>query len=84
MNWQPIETAPKDGTLVILYDPSEEAVCVGVFDFNLWHCADEHQPENGEFGLEGFISGLPTHWMPLPSPPDLLNKQNEAENDAEQ
>jgi hypothetical protein len=67
--WRPIETAPKDGTLVILYSPAEEAVCVGVFDHCLWHCAERHQPDNGEFGFDGFEDATPSHWMPLPEFP---------------
>jgi len=69
MTWQPIESAPKDGSLVILYSPAEEQVCVGVFDHSIWHCACKDQPDLGEFGFHGFIDVTPSHWMPLPEPP---------------
>jgi hypothetical protein len=64
--WQPIKTAPCDGTSVLLYWPHwrrSEAV-VGHFITsspakNKWHadCAIADGP-------------LPTHWQPLPEPPE--------------
>ena len=59
MKWQPIETAPKDGSWLLLYgDPysNDWAVFVGRFEKSGWQ-----QPDG--FDLE------PTHWMPLPLPP---------------
>lgn len=85
MEWKPIETAPKDGTIVLL--------CGGEPD-PLHHDSDEDHPERytrpvtGWWGPEvewveentiwrfcSFDSGIygeyvnPTHWMPLPPPP---------------
>ena len=77
--WQPIETAPKDGTAVIIFTPADGAA-VPV-------------PEDGQVGFGWFDDGCddlgnevdeatwqwfdqheqgpchPTHWMPLPEPP---------------
>jgi hypothetical protein len=61
MEWQPIETAPKDGTPVMIYDPEfsiKVYVAAWMYDFQ-WVEAD------GEHHLEF----NPTHWMPLPEPP---------------
>jgi len=63
ISWLPIETAPRDGTSVLLYD-SEEGIGVGH-----WVEGDD------EFGVDRFwvafttTCSSPTHWMPLPEPP---------------
>lgn len=56
--WKPIETAPKDGTLVILF--SKYKACRGFVGVYFW---------NGESWLDnvGFETELATHWMPLPA-----------------
>ena len=61
MNWQPIGTAPKDGTVVILMSIlNGKIVNVRQCTFNGlgWY-----EPYSGA----GF--NYPTHWMPLPPPP---------------
>ena len=59
-DWQPIDTAPKDGTSVIAFVPG-----FGMGTFVLfWMDGYWREPAN--------MMGLkvkPTHWMPLPSPP---------------
>jgi|688.fasta_scaffold26788_7 hypothetical protein len=66
--WQPIETAPKDGLAVLLwpYQPGDvfagramEEVVLG------YRTMDEewYNPEQRE-------TFEPTHWMPLPEPPE--------------
>lgn len=66
MDWQPIETAPKDGTEVILYVADFDSVTTGWYSSRtgLW-------PRHDEFTEDGDACniGLPTHWMPLPEPP---------------
>jgi hypothetical protein len=63
--WQPIEIAPKDGTRIILGWDSGEPTRYGFFTRNAewkgWRAATL------ELSLP--ISP-PTHWMPLPPPPD--------------
>lgn len=69
--WQPIETAPKDGTRVLLWithfnarfskNPIAEgweAVCIGAWT--------EH---NGGGWQWGGLCGDVINWMPLPEPP---------------
>lgn len=67
--WQPIATAPKDGTTILLY--GEGAVTVGG-----WMSAADQGAEPDEEYLiaAGWWSldlrdNAPTHWMPLPDPP---------------
>ena len=61
MTWQPIETAPRDGSEILLWDKEFEACAVGYFfePFAQWvafpGCTEEVNP---------------THWMPLPQPPE--------------
>jgi hypothetical protein len=68
MNWQPIESAPKDGTRVILTcagyshaphpfsypDAHQDVVHIARFDGEYWR---------------PFVPNNWTHWMPLPDPP---------------
>ena len=58
MEWKPIETAPHDWSLVLLWDGSD--VTVGKF----LNCDDIEWIDV----LNGF-EVLPTHWMPMPEPP---------------
>ncbi|MGL5003001.1 MAG: DUF551 domain-containing protein [Casimicrobium sp.] len=54
--WLPIETAPKDGRWVITFD-GEEVIP------NYWlGCEIEHWAKTP-------LLRMPTHWMPLPEPP---------------
>ena len=81
--WQPIETAPKDGTEVIgchSQDWSEigmKPIIYGpwtmAFDAGQWRSSwDRVRVINymGDFGTEyAELDIQPTHWMPLPEPP---------------
>lgn len=58
--WQPIETAPKDGRAVLI------AAVDGTDD--IIRIANWNQQHNAWITDAGFPS--PTHWMPLPAPPE--------------
>jgi hypothetical protein len=62
MTWQPIETAPKDGTVVLLWHNNFHPT-IGWYDrgIKLWQEVWEHKWEVG--------GGQPTQWMPLPDAP---------------
>ena len=83
-NWQPIETAPKDGTTILLTAPGR--VTVGEWHPEQWPTASEYHGTTGEYlgqyetgeckpaswiSWDGgfFDEDPPTHWMPLPEPP---------------
>jgi hypothetical protein len=58
--WQPIETAPRDGTRVIVADTDVWMTCA-----RFWPC-NMHWIEDAASGLR---LNEPTHWMPAPPPP---------------
>jgi hypothetical protein len=69
MSWQPIETAPKDGTPVLVCLECE-------FGGSLLHVGKWSTTMNGRpLGMIGghMAFDLPpaTHWMPLPAPPQI-------------
>jgi len=66
--WQPIETAPKDGTFVLCVEPS------GHRHIMQWY-TPSLAPEGG-FWRARVADGPgwhPTHWQPLPAPPALTH-----------
>ena len=67
-NWQPIESAPKDGTVILLSDGnSTEAGWWVPDDINYpWIFADPRFSGN----TNAFAAKYATHWMPLPEPPE--------------
>ncbi len=68
--WQPIETAPKDGTLIICAGEGWVEVCS--WRETKYHGAgwlDGHDERRTEDYASRPMSGI-THWMPLPSPPN--------------
>ena len=66
--WQPIETAPKDAELLLLYDEQEESVRAG-----FWDAVEVSPAAWTATETQGLTCGIikPTHWMPLPDPPSL-------------
>lgn len=71
-DWQPIETAPKDGTEVLLYSPSAPRNCqppyiVAIGSWTTSVVGDAFWPLH----WAGWPNHdhPPTHWMPLPQPP---------------
>lgn len=73
MEWQPIESAPKDGTWILTIisglwaggTPYLPAVVRWEKRYGEGWLSVE-QEDNGEGPMHEF---MPTHWMPLPAPP---------------
>ena len=59
VDWQPIETAPKDGTHVLVHRGRTTFVVYWDRDFDEWHL------------IFGPFLHSPTQWRPLPDPPTL-------------
>lgn len=76
--WQPIETAPKDGTWVLGFRPTsfrEDQIDTWQFvhrscDPPIWINSADSNDEDEQ----------PTHWMPLPLPPDDRTNGSEAQS----
>jgi len=63
-NWQPIETAPNTGVLIY----TEPMVLLAV--------RSKMSSDEGCFHIVGGNERIvfkPTHWMPLPEPPEMNN-----------
>ena len=73
MEWQPIETAPRDGTLVILGSNKEVGEGSYVKYSGGGHKVDGWVLSTDHHGLDHYYADImqhpPTHWMPLPPPP---------------
>lgn len=80
--WQPIATAPRDGTDIIVGYDFASIWVVHVAFWNDQNSYGEKLPEgHEEIGWWSYIensvtqtllanSNMPTHWMPLPTPPN--------------
>jgi hypothetical protein len=79
-DWQPIETAPRDGKSVLLFYPDQEPaerLVVGWFEnfgpYEKEMGAAGMWSEGGYVSKDGSIVGgtgpHPTHWLPIPEPP---------------
>ena len=72
MNWKPIETAPKDGTVCRLYIPQFVQSDKRLRNYAPGQREGYWIEEIGEWQVYTTITSdaiLPTHWMPLPDPP---------------
>ena len=61
-SWMPIDSAPKDGTTVLVWSGGDMHLAFYVADQNVWMQKDY------ELLLVG-CKGPPSHWMPLPASP---------------
>lgn len=68
-DWLPIETAPQDGTAILVWDPGVETMLIASWGKH------NHVPLYGWVYGADVIGGEevdgcePSHWMPLPEPP---------------
>mgnify|MGYP001574536749 CR=1 FL=1 len=69
MDWQPFETAPKDGTRILAWGPKEMVITI------MWHAIPRRddgywklEPDGGTESNYDIETPL-THWAPLPDPP---------------
>lgn len=76
MDWQPIETAPRDGTAILLF--TQEAIGIGFIRDHLYHGMSlvdapaawaGPKPRETRIWLGGLDATDAKWWMPLPPPP---------------
>jgi len=73
MNWQPISTAPTDGTRILVWTTTRK--CPELISYVEQICEGEHIDTVQAIYSYGDASeiqliGDPTHWMPLPPAPE--------------
>ena len=75
-NWQPIETAPKDGTHIIGYEPPcmKTGGVIGVFWLKPYKrkfldMGEVNMGGQWRYSVHDQVVAEPTYWMPLPKPP---------------
>ncbi len=61
--WQPIETAPKDGSMVIV-------ALLDALGGVAWVSNAVFVDRDARWSNKSFWLYQPTHWMPLPEPPN--------------
>lgn len=76
MEWQPIETAPRDGTHILGYGlwageingPDDTPTHAVIYH---WHGGGDYEGFDWSVhGTDAYAAWMkPTHWMPLPDPP---------------
>lgn len=80
MNWQPISTAPKDGTRILIVRVEDDGKVYDEMEITEWCSMEQSHFEETEGGLFRKVIDEPlefwngnghraTHWMPLPDPP---------------
>ncbi len=65
--WRPIETAPKDGTRVLVWRPRESGDHIAHAGVDHWR--DDNAGGGSGSWYRSRRYQQPTHWMPLPTPP---------------
>ena len=72
-DWQPIETAPKDGTRILIVNPAEnDSVCIAWWDDDRY--AKNPRPywtSDSYTGRRAERASQPTLWQPVPPLPAL-------------
>ena len=74
--WNPIESAPKDGSRILLFRKGH--IVAGYFNGNKYSkTVKPYWSHDNEriFGTLDARKCAPTHWMPLPTPPETADDQ---------
>lgn len=73
MEWQPIDTAPKDGTELLVYcDVRYPEYYHAQYSYGIWRLVHV-----GDYASGSELEDEPTHWMPLPPAPTEASRGEE-------
>lgn len=85
--WQPIESAPKDGTEILAcvngfvpavawWEELPDDIMEHISEREKWRSVEAAEFETEEQWMEHWTGSWyePTHWMPLPEPPELSDE----------
>ena len=81
--WQPIETAPKDGTPVLIWMKYGSQAVTAEWRGGRWRAVWDGWSvieSESDFGTECREVEVPTHWMQLPAPPVMRIDAESASN----
>lgn len=71
--WQDFSTAPEDGSVILVFRPDAGVFTAHFVEEDAHLSSPERPPEGDEFWFstcgEDLTGDLPTHWRPLPAPP---------------
>lgn len=67
--WQPIETAPRDGTVFLTFN-GEDVKENCFFNYDVLNVS----PNTKKY-CKWLTHNKPTHWIPLPAAPDVIGKE---------
>jgi len=81
--WQPIDTAPKDGTEIDVWVVDSRAKQTSGCRYENvrwsdggWKWFDRYYNVSGGYvGIDNGVNVIASHWMPLPKPPTLPSNQ---------
>ena len=80
MEWQPIETAPKDGSWILVFEPVVFEPCMHVVQWgeSQWSIGSAKTWVTMALGPnpDTYDADQSTHWMPLPASPKAPNVAN--------
>lgn len=83
-SWHPIETAPKDGSRILLFQPTPARYIADGFKggnehgqmqeiwMGKWVDPDDEEGYWGDHGDNAKLLSDPTHWCELPDPPSAV------------
>ena len=78
--WQPIETAPKNGRTILVWNGLNSGFYTRAQDMGVALWRKQAFPDGQECWCaqdccDGVTTYEPTHWMPLPEPPDMQGEK---------